>query len=297
MRRFAMLSLLLSAAAPAQAPALLGYQARLLKTDGTPLSGKTEMVFKLFDQESGAAAALWTETQMVSVNSEGHYAVFLGSGTPLPPGVFDGTPRFLEVSVGGTPLVPRQKIVSVAYALNAAQAQSVKGGPAEVTSVSVKGKTVIDSNGGVLGAVPTGAVVAFAGGTAPAGWALCDGATHNPIEPEFAALCALLGAVPCKVPDLRGRFVLGASAVAGQGLGQVGGAPGNLVHSHSINHAHGAGGGTTGNVNTFAKDTFQSGGALSGGQHDHSIPAPDPTTSGPPSTDPPFEALNFIIKL
>lgn len=64
------------------------------------------------------------------------------------------------------------------------------------------------------GSIPTGAITAFAGAHIPAGWLLCDGATHE--KAKYPALAAVLGATGTgssfTVPDLRGRIPMGAGA-------------------------------------------------------------------------------------
>jgi hypothetical protein len=131
-----------------QAPQLLGYQGRLVKTDGTPESGNAQMRFGLFGLETGGSS-LWEETQAVSI-TQGYYSTYLGRMTTFPATLFDTGTLWLEVAVqapGDTQfrtMTPRQRVGSVAYALNA---KSVKGGPVDATSVSVNGTQVIDSNG------------------------------------------------------------------------------------------------------------------------------------------------------
>jgi microcystin-dependent protein len=55
---------------------------------------------------------------------------------------------------------------------------------------------------------------------APEGWLLCDG-TEYPVSQQFVALASILGTIyggsqtTFKVPDLRGRSVLGAASAAG----------------------------------------------------------------------------------
>lgn len=132
----------------AQAPQLLGYQGRLVKTDGTPESGNAQMRFGLFGTETGGSS-LWEETQAVSI-AQGYYSTYLGRMTTFPATLFDTGTLWLEVSVqapGDTQfrtMTPRQRVGSVAFALNA---RSVKGGTVDATSVSVNGTQVIDSNG------------------------------------------------------------------------------------------------------------------------------------------------------
>lgn len=52
--------------------------------------------------------------------------------------------------------------------------------------------------------MPLGAIVAYVGGSAPAGWLLCDG---RPIPSEYKKLADLLG--QSITPDLRGLFLRG----------------------------------------------------------------------------------------
>jgi microcystin-dependent protein len=60
--------------------------------------------------------------------------------------------------------------------------------------------------------VPTGAIMPFIGSTAPAGWVFCDGG-DLPIDGSADALMVLLDGSK-KAPNLNGRFLKGAGAVA-----------------------------------------------------------------------------------
>jgi hypothetical protein len=141
---------LMPALAVGQVPHKLGYQARLLKSDGTPASGIVEIAFSIFDAET-AGKQLFTEKQMVGL-TDGYYSTFLGSATAtgFPAGTFDGSERFLELTVAGETLKPRQRIASVAYALVATDARNVVGGKVDATSVTVGGKTVISPTGAIV---------------------------------------------------------------------------------------------------------------------------------------------------
>jgi hypothetical protein len=142
------LFLLCPAVVLAQAPQLLGYQGRLVKTDGTPESGNAQMRFGLFSTETGGAAA-WEETQAVAL-TQGYYSTYLGRVTTFPATLFDSGTLWLELSVqapGDTQfrtMTPRLRVGSVAFALSC---RSVKGGTVDATNVSINGTQVIDSNG------------------------------------------------------------------------------------------------------------------------------------------------------
>src|SRR5690606_13639822 len=69
--------------------------------------------------------------------------------------------------------------------------------------------------------VPTGAVVPFAGSTAPSGWLLCDGSavSRTTYSDLFSAISTTYGAgdesTTFNVPDLRGRVVAGKDDMGG----------------------------------------------------------------------------------
>lgn len=60
---------------------------------------------------------------------------------------------------------------------------------------------------------PAGVIMAYAGVNIPDGWLVCDGASYR--KGDYPALAAVLGATGAGtefvVPDLRGRFLMGAS--------------------------------------------------------------------------------------
>lgn len=136
-------------AAHADAPRRLGYQGRLFKADGTAETGTKKITFRIVDAESGGNE-LWKEEQTLAL-SQGAYSTFLGEVTDLPQSLFDGADRFLELVIDGTPLTPRQRIGSVAFALEATNARNVAGGTVDATQVSVGGGVVIDRNGRLAG--------------------------------------------------------------------------------------------------------------------------------------------------
>ena len=141
--RLVLLAALLSTAAFAQAPNKVAYQGLLLKNDGTPETGMVSIKFSVFDAAANGTE-LWTETQPNVVLTQGYYSTVLGEVTAFPANALDGTERFLEISVGGTALSPRMRVVSVPYAVRANNATNVTGGTVNASSISINGTTVID---------------------------------------------------------------------------------------------------------------------------------------------------------
>jgi microcystin-dependent protein len=75
--------------------------------------------------------------------------------------------------------------------------------------------------GGTIGAVPSGAVMPFAGASAPSGWLLCFGQAVN--RTQYGELFAVIsttygagdGSTTFALPDLRGRVVAGVDNMGG----------------------------------------------------------------------------------
>jgi len=109
---------LASAAGPlhAGAPLKINFQGRL-EESGQPAEGSKSFVFKIYDAFS-AGTLVWTsQAQSVPV-ANGVFSVVLETGTPvnLSTAVFAGA-RYVEITVDGVPLSPRQEMVSAPYAL------------------------------------------------------------------------------------------------------------------------------------------------------------------------------------
>ncbi len=106
--------------------------------------------------------------------------------------VFEQPNLWLGVAIGlDAEMTPRQQFLSVPYAMSATKVNTAIHG------------------------VPAGTIVAFGGGTAPAGWLLCDGGSYSTTgayESLFAALGHTWGGSgdTFRVPDFRGRALVGA---------------------------------------------------------------------------------------
>jgi hypothetical protein len=113
-------------------PRLVRFSGAVKDLGGTPLTGVVGITFALYSEQTGGAA-LWLETQNATADSGGHYTALLGSTKPdgLPPDLFTSEQaRWVGVQVSGQPEQPRVLLLSVPYALKAADAETVGGLPA-----------------------------------------------------------------------------------------------------------------------------------------------------------------------
>jgi hypothetical protein len=109
---------LAASGAAAAVPPTIAYQGRLLDASDHPVTGTLTVKFALYAAATGGTP-IWSETQNVTF-SDGTFAVQLGSVTPFVTSTFDGSTRFLGVTVAADPeTTPRAPVVSVPYALSA----------------------------------------------------------------------------------------------------------------------------------------------------------------------------------
>lgn len=113
-----------SGSARASVPATVTQQGRLLDSSGTPITNQVNIVFTIYDAAT-AGTNLWTETHTVTPDN-GYFSVQLGdTNTTAIASVFDGSTRYLGVTVGSDPeMTPRETISSVPYAFHAGTADS-----------------------------------------------------------------------------------------------------------------------------------------------------------------------------
>ncbi|MBL51261.1 MAG: hypothetical protein CMG57_04825, partial [Candidatus Marinimicrobia bacterium] len=94
-------------------PRRISYQGLITKADGTPTDdGSYEVLFKIFDVADGGDA-IWFENQEVTVNS-GIISTILGNTNPFS---FIPKEAYLELTVDGSTLSPRQVLTSVFYSV------------------------------------------------------------------------------------------------------------------------------------------------------------------------------------
>ncbi|GMV40688.1 MAG: hypothetical protein AMXMBFR64_24040 [Myxococcales bacterium] len=115
--------LLMLPGVPATAvPTSVLVQGVLRSEAGAPVSGSFASVVRIFDQANGGAP-LYEQPATLQADG-GVFDVTLG---PLPLAAVDGAERWLEVTVGGQPPLPRQPLLAVPYAILADRATLASG--------------------------------------------------------------------------------------------------------------------------------------------------------------------------
>ena len=183
MRWIVFFAALLFPAVASAVPLQLAHQGRLLDAEQAPLEGQHDLHFGLYDAAEDGSP-LWDETVTESFTG-GFYSTVLGAdeGNPLDDGIFATPPVYLELTVdGGDPLLPRQEINSVPFALRAGTAENVEGGYVDATDVSIDGDLVIDADGNWVGPTP------------PVDWADLSGIPGSLLDGEDADV---LGGLSC----------------------------------------------------------------------------------------------------
>jgi len=151
----------------------------------------------------------------------------------------------------------------------------------------------------LVGMVPSGAILAFGGASAPTGFLMCDGTSY--LRSSYAALFAIIGVAfgsadgtHFNVPDLRQRFPIGkAASGTGSTLGGVGGGIDHVhsgaAHTHTgPNHRH-INGGAVGGEGLAIQDM--------GAYTDYQAGTTGAASAANTGTgNPPFQAVNYIIR-
>ncbi len=114
--------------ARASVPTRVPFQGLLLDSGGAPVTAVVSLDFELFDALV-AGASLWSESHPGVTVVDGVYSVDLGATNPLDAAVFTDGAAFLEITVDGETLVPRQQMLAVPYAAVADEAKRVTGVP------------------------------------------------------------------------------------------------------------------------------------------------------------------------
>jgi trimeric autotransporter adhesin len=143
-------------------PRLVQFNGTLKDSAARSVEGVVSVTFALYAEQDGGAP-LWTETQNVFAEANGHYNALLGTATSggFPAELFSassGSSRWLGVTVARQPEQPRVLLASVPYALKAADADTLGGLPASsyVTTQQLAAR-------GAVAALATTTVIAGSG--------------------------------------------------------------------------------------------------------------------------------------
>jgi hypothetical protein len=119
-------------ASTATVPRLIRVRGTVKDEAGQPRSGAIGITFTLYADQNDQTA-VWQENQTVPVDSGGNYSALLGASNEegLPQEVFSaGEARWLGIRPAGQAEQPRILLLSVAYALKAADTDMLGGKPA-----------------------------------------------------------------------------------------------------------------------------------------------------------------------
>jgi len=162
-------------------PRLVQFSGTVTDASGRPAAGTVAITFSLYTLQDGGAP-LWSETQTVVLDSQGHYTAFLGAASPdgLPLDLFtSGSARWLGVApaLPGVGEQSRVLLVGVPYALKAADADTLGGKPASAfVTNDASGAEPLPS--AASGAPAQGSASLKAGATA--GQATANGKSETP---------------------------------------------------------------------------------------------------------------------
>lgn len=169
-------------------------------------------------------------------------------------------------------------------------------------------KVQTDIDATAAGAIPTGLLAMYGGGSAPTGWLLCDGsAVSRTTYADLFSVCGTTfgagdGSTTFNLPDMRATFPVGAQSGGDYDLGDTGGAETHtLTESEIPSHTHGA------QWYNGTKDAGSPVGASLVTQNTSNATNPPDTAmhantitsaggGGAHENRPPFLAVSFIIK-
>jgi hypothetical protein len=176
-------------------PHLVRFNGTLKPLPGVAANATVAVKFIIYGESTGGTP-LWQEVQNIQVDQQGRYDVMLGAteSAGIPSALFaSGEPRWLAVQVlaPGQEEQPRVMMVSVPYALQAQNAQTLGGLP--VTAFAKAGTVgeAVTSAGSTSPSTSSAAIVPTATGTAATNQAITvSGATVNAI-PKFSSPSSL----------------------------------------------------------------------------------------------------------
>jgi hypothetical protein len=159
-------------------PSTINYQGRLTTSGGTPLQGTFSVQFTIYDHVSGGLAK-WQETQSVTTEADGSFAVLLGTVVPIIDTIFVGCSPSLGIKVGADPeMAPRLAFTTVPYACLVSSVDGSSGG-------TIRSKVTIGWGNTNTGAE---AFVAGVGNAATGDYSSIGGGSSNWATSQYATV-------------------------------------------------------------------------------------------------------------
>ncbi|MFH0909562.1 MAG: sialidase family protein [bacterium] len=146
----------------AQVPSLLYVQGRLLDNAGNPLSTNVAVQVAVFDGETGGTV-LWTESVGQVPVQNGMYSFAFGTNAPGLAAMLTNAGCWLELTIDRIPMIPRQRLMAVPYALLAGGVTNGAINSAMLADGAVTGTKMaagsVDSNHLAAGSVTSASLV------------------------------------------------------------------------------------------------------------------------------------------
>lgn len=118
----------------ATVPSWISYQGRLTQPNGNLVpDGSYAAIFRVFDAPT-AGNELWSESQSIGVK-QGVFTASLGKATPFPPDLFRQL-LWVETTIDGKLLTPRQELAAVPFAMTAQEARSLPAGTVDASMIA-----------------------------------------------------------------------------------------------------------------------------------------------------------------
>jgi hypothetical protein len=162
-----------NAAASSAVPQIIQFSGIVKDGAAAVPSGTVSITFTLYENEQGGTA-LWSETDNVQVDAQGHYTALLGSTSPegLPVNLFTTVQaHWLAVQplLEGYSEQPRVLLVSAPYALKAGDAETIGGFPASAFVKVLPTDASADSSTGGSGSLAVNTLSGALNGKGTAG--------------------------------------------------------------------------------------------------------------------------------